>query len=171
MMRCNLCLLTLALASAVGVSAFQPNLAVRTLSVSPKQLLPQNTNNKECESSSSTTTKTTKTTALWSTPNGGDSDGEDDNNQKKKASAGPFDEGLRSKLVSESIAPWRTVRLFFYASLGTGALIGGFVTLSGTAAALSGARPELDLNEQVCMYNIMYVYYCIIQYRTVGLDR
>jgi hypothetical protein len=137
MMRFNLYLLTLALTSGVG-SAFQPNLAVRKLSVSPKQLLPQNTYNKECESSFSSTTRTT---ALWSTPpSSGD-------NKKKK---GGFDEGLRSKLVSESIAPWRTVRLFLYGSLGTGALIGGLVTLSGTAAALSGARSDLDLNTQVC---------------------
>jgi hypothetical protein len=61
----------------------------------------------------------------------------------------PFDEGLRSKLVSEAIAPWRTVRLFFYGSLGSGALIGGLITLAGTAAALSGARDDLDLNTQV----------------------
>jgi hypothetical protein len=142
MMRFNLYLLTLALASGVG-SAFQPNLVVRKLSVFPKQLLPQNTNNQECESSFPSTTTTT-TTSLWSTP---PSSGGDDNNNKKKAG---FDEGLRSKLVSESIAPWRTVRLFFYGSLGTGALIGGLVTLSGTAAALSGARSDLDLNTQVC---------------------
>jgi hypothetical protein len=62
----------------------------------------------------------------------------------------PFDEGLRSKLVSEAIAPWRTVRLFFYGSLGSGALIGGLITLAGTAAALTGARDDLDLNTQVC---------------------
>lgn len=140
MMRCfNLYLLTLALASGVGSAFLQPNLAGRTLSQSPQQLLSRNTHNKECELA----------TALWSTPpsnEGGDSD--KDNTKKKKSGAG-FDEGLRSKLVSESIAPWRTVRLFFYGSLGTGALIGGLVTLSGTAAALSGARPDLDLNEQV----------------------
>jgi hypothetical protein len=139
MVRFNLYLLTLALASGVG-SAFQPNLAVRKLSVSPKQLL------SECESPSSSSTTTT---SLWSTPpSGGGGGGGDDNTKKKKS--GGFDEGLRSKLVSESIAPWRTVRLFFYGSLGAGALIGGLVTLSGTAAALSGARPDLELNEQVC---------------------
>jgi hypothetical protein len=143
MMRFNLYLLTLALASGVGVSAFafQPNLAVRNkLSVSPQQFLSQNTNTKNFESA----------TSLWSTPPS--SDGDSDESAKKKKSTAGFDEGLRSKLVSESIAPWRTVRLFFYASLGTGALIGGLVTLSGTAAALSGARPDLDLNEQVCTF-------------------
>ena len=140
MMRFNLCLLTLALASGVGSAfAFQPNLAVRNmLPVSPKQLLSQNTV-KKCETS----------TAMWSTPPSSEGGDKTDEITKKKKSGG-FDEGLRSKLVSESIAPWRTVRLFFYGSLGTGALIGGLVTLSGTAAALSGARPDLDLNEQVC---------------------
>jgi hypothetical protein len=147
MMRFNLYMLTLALASGVGVSAFQSNLAVRNkLSVSPKQLLSQN-RNRECESA---------TTSLWSTPPSSDGGDNTDETAKKKKSGG-FDEGLRSKLVSESIAPWRTVRLFFYGSLGTGALIGGLVTLSGTAAALSGARPDLDLNEQVC--TCMYAVY------------
>jgi hypothetical protein len=145
MMRFKLYLLTLALASGVGSAfAFQPKLAVRNkLSVSPKQLLSQNT--KECEPA----------TALWSTPPSSDGDSGGDESAKKKKSGAGFDEGLRSKLVSESIAPWRTVRLFFYGSLGTGALIGGLVTLSGTAAALSGARPDLDLNEQVrtCRYS------------------
>ena len=67
-----------------------------------------------------------------------------------KSSKKPFDENLRSKLVSEAIAPWRTVRLFLYGTLGAGALIGGLITLAGTAAALQGARPDLDLTEQVC---------------------
>jgi hypothetical protein len=142
MMRFNLYHLTLALASGVGSAfAFQPNLAVRNkLSGSPKQLVSQNTNSKEYDLSS----------ALWSTPPDSNEGSSDESATKKKKSSGGFDEGLRSKLVSESIAPWRTVRLFFYGSLGTGALIGGLVTLSGTAAALSGARPDLDLNDQVC---------------------
>ena len=67
--------------------------------------------------------------------------------KKKK---GAFDEGLRTKLVSESIAPWRTLRLFLYGALGSGAAVGGFITLAGTAAALSGARTDLDLNTEVC---------------------
>jgi hypothetical protein len=57
----------------------------------------------------------------------------------RKADSGPI----------PSIAPWRTVRLFFYGTLGAGALIGGLITLAGTAAALQGARPDLDLGEQV----------------------
>ena len=70
---------------------------------------------------------------------------DDDNNNNKK----PFDEKLRSKLVSEAIAPWRTVRLFLYGTLGASALVGGLITAAGTAAALQGLRPDLDLNEQV----------------------
>ena len=68
---------------------------------------------------------------------------------KKKKNKGSFDEGLRTKLVSESIAPWRNLRLFFYGALGSGAAVGGFITLAGVAAALSGARTDLDLNTEV----------------------
>ena len=57
---------------------------------------------------------------------------------------------MRSKLLSESIAPWRTVRLFLYVAAGSGALLGGLITLSGVAAALSGARTDVDLNTEVC---------------------
>jgi len=63
--------------------------------------------------------------------------------EKKKA---PFEEAVRSKLVSESIAPWRTLRLFFYVALGSGAFLGGLVTLTGVAATLSGAPSDVDLN-------------------------
>ncbi len=64
---------------------------------------------------------------------------------KKK---GGLDESVRTKLVSESIAPWRTLRLFFYFSLGSGALVGGLITLTGFAALLSGAK-EGDINTEV----------------------
>mmetsp|Transcript_1821 Transcript_1821/g.4818 ORF Transcript_1821/g.4818 Transcript_1821/m.4818 type:complete len:393 (-) Transcript_1821:396-1574(-) len=64
-----------------------------------------------------------------------------------KGKAG-MDSGVRTKLLSESIAPWRTLRLFMYASLGSGALLGGFITLSGVAAALSGARSDVDFNTE-----------------------
>jgi Low psii accumulation1 / Rep27 len=69
--------------------------------------------------------------------------------EDKKKTKGPFDERLRTKLVSESIAPWRNLRLFLYGSLGSGAAVGGFITLAGTAAALSGARTDIDLNTEV----------------------
>ena len=60
-----------------------------------------------------------------------------------------MDPAVRSKLLAESIAPWRAVRLFLYGSLGSGAAVGGFITLAGTLAALSGARSDLDLQTQV----------------------
>jgi len=54
-----------------------------------------------------------------------------------------------TKLVAESIAPWRTLRLFFYFSLGSGAFIGGLISLSGTVAALNGLRGEgVDFNTE-----------------------
>jgi hypothetical protein len=68
--------------------------------------------------------------------------------QKKKTG---IDERVRTKLLSESIAPWRSLRLFLYGSLGTGALIGGLITLSGTAAIVSGAK-EGDMNTQVGLF-------------------
>jgi len=58
---------------------------------------------------------------------------------------------LRKKIVAESIAPWRTLRLFTYAALGSGAALGGFITLAGVMAGLSGARSDIDLNTEVCM--------------------
>lgn len=64
-----------------------------------------------------------------------------------KAKTG-IDASMKTKLLSESIAPWRTVRLFLYASLGSGALVGGLITLSGVAAALSGARGDIDFNTE-----------------------
>lgn len=60
-----------------------------------------------------------------------------------------LDSSVRSKLLAESIAPWRTVRLFIYGSLGSGAAVGGLITLTGVAAALSGARTDLDVNAEV----------------------
>ena len=66
---------------------------------------------------------------------------------KKKSSS--LDENVRNRLLSESIAPWRTVRLFLYFSGGSGALLGGLITLSGTIAAMSGAQSDVDLNTEV----------------------
>jgi hypothetical protein len=48
-----------------------------------------------------------------------------------------LDSNVRSRLLSESIAPWRTLRLFLYTALGSGAALGGFITLSGLAAAIA----------------------------------
>lgn len=68
--------------------------------------------------------------------------------QKRSKPAG-LDENVRSKLVAESIAPWRLVRLFFYGALGSGAAIGGLVTLPAVLAVASGVRNDLDLNTEV----------------------
>jgi len=56
---------------------------------------------------------------------------------------------IRKKLIAESIAPWRTLRLFLYAALGSGAAVGGFITAAGVAAAFSGVRTDLDLNTEL----------------------
>lgn len=70
-----------------------------------------------------------------------------ENDTKKKLNGG-IDTNTRSRLLSESIAPWRTIRIFLYVSLGSGAFLGGLITLSGVAAALSGVRSDLDLNTE-----------------------
>lgn len=55
---------------------------------------------------------------------------------------------LRKKIITESIAPWRALRVFAYGALGSGAALGGFITLAGVAAALSGARSNVDLKTE-----------------------
>jgi len=60
------------------------------------------------------------------------------------------DIGERTKLISESIAPWRTLRLFLYGSAASGAFVGGLITLSGAIAAMNGGglRPDVDMNTE-----------------------
>jgi hypothetical protein len=60
---------------------------------------------------------------------------------------GGLDGKVRSKLLSESIAPWRTLRLFFYGSLGSGAFIGGLINTSGAIAGSNS--PDFVLNTEV----------------------
>lgn len=72
----------------------------------------------------------------------------DDNNDNNNKKGGRLDENVRTKLLSESIAPWRTLRLFLYGALGSGALIGGLVNLSSAAAVFAGAK-EGDVNAEV----------------------
>jgi Low psii accumulation1 / Rep27 len=79
--------------------------------------------------------------------------------QKKNKRNGGLDESVRTKLVSESIAPWRTLRLFLYFSLGSGALVGGLITLTGLAAVLSGAK-EGDVNTEVCFLTTVDALHC-----------
>lgn len=69
---------------------------------------------------------------------------------KKK---GGLDAGMRSKLVSESIAPWRTLRLFLYGALGSGAFIGGLINISGAVAKSNS--PDFDLNTEVSYYLVL----------------
>jgi len=65
-----------------------------------------------------------------------------------KKRTGGLDPTVRNKLLAESIAPWRTLRKFLYASAGSGALLGGIITLTGAIAAFAGARPDLDMNTE-----------------------
>jgi Low psii accumulation1 / Rep27 len=60
-----------------------------------------------------------------------------------------LDSKVRTKLLAESIVPWRTVRLYFYGGFGISAFVGGLITLSAVVAAMGGNRPDVDLNEQV----------------------
>jgi hypothetical protein len=64
--------------------------------------------------------------------------------EKKK---GGLDGSLRNKLVSESIAPWRTLRLFLYGSAASGAFVGGLINGSGAIAGMNS--PEFNLNTEV----------------------
>eukprot|EP00979_Chaetoceros_neogracilis_P013033 scaffold3646_cov257-Chaetoceros_neogracile.AAC.1 len=68
--------------------------------------------------------------------------------EENKIKKGGLDTSTRSRLLSESIAPWRTLRLFLYGSLGSGAALGGFITLAGVVAGISGARADLDLKTE-----------------------
>jgi hypothetical protein len=67
-------------------------------------------------------------------------------NPKVKGGGG-LEEGMRNKLVTESIAPWRTIRLFLYGVLGSGALVGGLINLSGAVAA--SKSPDFNLQTEV----------------------
>ena len=67
--------------------------------------------------------------------------------ESKKPKKGGLDEGLRNKLLTESIAPWRTIRLFLYGSLGSGAFVGGLINISGAVAG--SASPDFNLNTEV----------------------
>jgi len=55
---------------------------------------------------------------------------------------------VSNKLLAETIAPFRGLRLFFYGAFASGAFVGGLITASGVAAALNGLRPDVDLNAE-----------------------
>ena len=112
---------------------------------------PSSSTSGDCQSSPSTCRHVPQqwSTAIYSS-NDNDNDGGDaaPTSRRRRKAAG-LDPEMRSKLLSESIAPWRTVRLFLYVAAGSGAFLGGLITLSGVAAALSGARTDVDLNTEV----------------------
>lgn len=59
-----------------------------------------------------------------------------------------LEKSTRAKIISESIAPWRTFRLFVCATLGSGAALGGLITLAGLVAGLTGARSDVDIQTE-----------------------
>lgn len=65
-----------------------------------------------------------------------------------KESNSSLDGNVSSKLLEETIAPFRGLRLFFYAAFASGAFVGGLITASGVAAALSGVRDDVDLDTE-----------------------
>ena len=127
----------LALVATTGVEAFAPVVSRRSMTTTTTTST-TTFNNSNREEPSFTTT-----TALFSESNS--------NNQKK----GGLDGNLRSKLVSESIAPWRAVRLFLYFALGSGAFLGGLI--NGSGAIAGSASPEFNLNTEVCIYDVRYI--------------
>ncbi len=72
----------------------------------------------------------------------------EESSSDKKSSSSGLDKQVKSRLITESIAPWRTLRLFLYFALGSGAALGGFITATGVIAGLSGARTDINLNTE-----------------------
>lgn len=56
--------------------------------------------------------------------------------------------GVSNKLLEETVAPWRPLRLFLYFSAASGAFVGGLITLSGALAAMNGLRDDVDMNTE-----------------------
>lgn len=67
--------------------------------------------------------------------------------QEKKGSTG-ITRNVSNKLLVETVAPFRGLRLFLYAAFASGAFVGGLITLSGVAAAMNGLREDVDLNTE-----------------------
>ncbi|KAL7495564.1 hypothetical protein ACHAWT_003955 [Skeletonema menzelii] len=68
--------------------------------------------------------------------------------ETKQKKSGGIDRNVSNKLLAETIAPFRGLRLFLYAAFASGAFVGGLITASGVAAALSGVRTDVDLNAE-----------------------
>lgn len=56
-----------------------------------------------------------------------------------------LDNQLKTKLFAETIAPWRSLRLFLYASLGAGAFISTLLTSATLAAHFTHSRTDVDV--------------------------
>lgn len=59
-----------------------------------------------------------------------------------------LEKNTRTKIISESIAPWRTFRLFICGTLGSGAAVGGLITLAGLMAGITGRRTDVDVTTE-----------------------
>ena len=69
--------------------------------------------------------------------------------EKKKSKSSERDSAVSNKLLVETVAPFRGLRLFFYAAFASGAFVGGLINASGAVAALSGLRgDEVDMNTE-----------------------
>lgn len=66
---------------------------------------------------------------------------------------------VSNKLLAETIAPFRGLRLFFYGAFASGAFAGGLITLSGVLAALNGVQSDIDLNEA---YTNLAIDFCAV---------
>mmetsp|Transcript_23029 Transcript_23029/g.51361 ORF Transcript_23029/g.51361 Transcript_23029/m.51361 type:complete len:355 (-) Transcript_23029:34-1098(-) len=69
-------------------------------------------------------------------------------NQEDKKRSGGFDKGVSNKLLEETVAPWRGLRLFLYGAAASGAFVSGMFTGSGVIAAMGGVRDDVDLNAE-----------------------
>ena len=69
-------------------------------------------------------------------------------NQEEKKGSGGLDRSVSNKLLEETVAPWRGLRLFLYGAFASGAFVGGMFTGSGVIAAMGGVREGVDLNAE-----------------------
>ena len=93
------------------------------------------------------TTTTSTTTSMAALPREeGDTDAGPEERGMGGAGGGS---AVSNKLLAETIAPFRGLRLFFYAAFASGAFVGGLITLSGVFAASNGLRPDIvDLDAE-----------------------
>ncbi|KAL7460728.1 hypothetical protein ACHAXS_001172 [Conticribra weissflogii] len=68
--------------------------------------------------------------------------------ESSKPNKSGLDGNVTNKLLTETIAPFRGLRLFLYAAFASGAFVGGLITASGVAAAMNGLRSDVDLNTE-----------------------